>query len=329
MQIKILKPGILSTIQDLGRMDFLSQAVPTSGAMDTLSARIANKAVGNPDDFAVIEFTYAAAELETLTDVLVAYAGDGAILSINGNNLPSERPLFIPKGNTIKLKNNPDGARTYLSIVGGWAAKTVMGSKSTYLTAGFGGHYGRSLIAGDVLSNDPITSQLSKTMIKKLKSDTPKFLNWSIPKTLLLSSNRKVIRVFPGREFSKFNGLSITNFFSSTFKIAVNSNRMGFHLEGNLMLQRKKEELLSTAVAPGTIQVTGSGNLILLMADCQTTGGYPRIAQVAAVDLTLCAQLKPGDSLQFEDISTEDAEILYLEREKELNKLTTAISSRF
>jgi len=329
MEICILKPGVLSTIQDLGRMDYLNQAIPVSGAMDQLSARIANKAVGNSEGDAVIEFTYAAAEFKAETEILIAYAGDGATIYANGEKLPTERPIFVLAETVIKLINNPDGARTYLAIAGGWNVPEVLGSKSTYLTAAFGGYEGRILKTGDHLKSSENLSETSISILNRLRGNTIKYLQWSIPKALLLPKDHKTIRVVPAREFTWFDSQSIIGFLSDSFSIGLNSNRMGYHLEGNKINRIKNDELLSTAVFPGTIQVTGSGNLVLLMADCQTTGGYPRIAQVASVDLPLCAQLKPGDHIRFSEISKEDAEFLYIEREKELARLTLAINSKF
>jgi antagonist of KipI len=138
-----------------------------------------------------------------------------------------------------------------------------------------------------------------------------------------------MIRVVPANEFTWFDGLSLIDFLSKPYKLSLNSNRMGYHLEGPVINRLVKDELLSTAVVPGTIQVTGSGSMVLLMADCQTTGGYPRIAQVAAVDMPLCAQLKPGDSIHFKEISRQEAEILLLAREEELRKLANAVKHRY
>lgn len=329
MQISIIKPGILSTIQDMGRMDYLAQAVPLSGAMDILSARMANKAVGNNDDEATIEFTYASAEVKANTDILIACVGDGAIFSCGIKILPMERPIFLPAGSIVKLANNPEGARTYLAIAGGWDVTKVLGSKSTYLPAGFGGYKGRALKAGDHLNSVKPLNQVSLNILNKLKGDKIHYLPWSIPREPMILGDRKLIRVVPAHEFTWFDSHSIIDFLSAPFSIGLNSNRMGYHLEGSKINRVNKEELLSTAVCPGTIQVTGSGNMILLMADCQTTGGYPRIAQVAAVDLPLCGQLKSGDSIRFTGISREEAEILYIEREKELAKLTISVNSRF
>ncbi|MEO6633891.1 MAG: biotin-dependent carboxyltransferase family protein [Mucilaginibacter sp.] len=329
MKIRILKPGLLSTVQDMGRYHFLSQGVPVSGAMDGLSARIANKAVGNGDNQAVIEFTYADAAFKAETDVLIAYAGDGMRLQAGALILPPERPVFIPSGAIIQLIHNSAGVHNYLSIAGGWDVPEVLGSTSTCLAASFGGFKGRPLQADDVLSGNDQLSDISASLFSRLKSEQVNFAKWSIPRQLLLPSNRREIRVTPGREADWFNSQSVADFFSAPYVLSRHSNRMGFHLEGPEIIRAKNDELISTAVTPGTIQVTGNGQMILLMADCQTTGGYPRIAQVASVDLPLCGQLKPGDTIYFKEISRREAEVLYLKREDELSKLTTALKSIF
>lgn len=329
MQIRILKPGFMSTIQDRGRYQYLSQAVPVSGVMDTLSARIANKVVGNGDDAAVIEFTYADVEFIAGTDLLITYAGDGAILIAGEQELPAGRPLFIPSGTTIKLINNPCGIRTYLAVAGGWDVPEILGSKSTFLTAGFGGLDGRVLQKGDVLQNHEKLSIGTQKILKSLGSGQVNYPKWSISPQSFLPANRKTIKVVPGNEFGWFNAGSIAGFLSAPYIIGRQSNRMGYHLEGAALHRFKKDELLSTSVTPGTIQVTGSGSMVLLMADCQTTGGYPRIAQVAAVDMPLCAQLKPGDTIYFKEISRREAEVLYIEREQQLHQLTTAVQSKY
>ncbi|WP_158827606.1 biotin-dependent carboxyltransferase family protein [Mucilaginibacter lacusdianchii] len=329
MQIRIIKPGILSTVQDLGRWNFLPQAVPVSGAMDALAARLANKVLGNDDNDAVIEFTYSSASFKAETDLLIAYSGDGALLKCDNQAIPTDRPVFVPAGNIVHLTNNPAGCRTYLAIAGGFDVPVVLGSRSTYTTAQLGGLHGRLLQSNDLLYN---TSQLGLTTSKILNSLTGEHLKypaWSLTSHAFLPSNRKIIRVVPGPEFTWFNSQSIINFLTTPFTLTSQSNRMGYQLEGPVINRRIHKELLSTAVTPGTIQVTGSGNPVLLMADCQTTGGYPRIAQVAAVDVPLCGQLKPGDQIQFEEISRQKAEMLYIEQEQQLQKLTHAIKSKY
>lgn len=319
----------MSSIQDLGRYQYLSQAVPVSGAMDTLSARIANKAMGNGDHAAIIEFTYADAEFISETDLLIAYSGDGAIFQSGEQKLPACRPLFIPSGTSIKLSHNPSGIRTYLAIGGGWDVPEILGSKSTFLTVGFGGLDGQALKKGDVIKSDERMSACTRKILSSLKNDQINYPAWSIPRQSFLPADGKTIRVIPGNEFGWFDDRSIAEFLSTPYTIGQQSNRMGYHLEGAVLHRIKKEELLSTAVTPGAIQVTGSGSMVLLMADCQTTGGYPRIAQVAAVDMPLCAQLKPGDAIYFKEISRREAEVLYIEREQQLQQLTIAVQSKY
>jgi len=329
MQIRITKPGLLSTIQDMGRLMYFAQAVPVSGAMDKLSARMANKAIGNVDEAAVIEFTYATAEFIAETDILISYAGDGAFLQTEQLHIPAEKPVFIPRGTIVKLVNNPTGSRTYLAIAGGFDVPQVLGSRSTYLTGAFGGLEGRQLKKDDVLCAHEQLSAISAKIMTQLKGNYIKYTRWGLSRYSFLPVNRKVIHVIPANEMSWFEAESIINFLSAPFTLSDRSNRMGYHLQGPIINRLVNEELLSTAVTPGTIQVTGHGNPLLLMADCQTTGGYPRIAQVAAVDLPLCAQLKPGDRILFEEISLADAEMLYIGRERDLQKVTTAIAGLY
>src|SRR5450432_2793296 len=152
MKITITKAGLLSTIQDLGRPHYLSQAVPLSGAMDSLSAQIANKAVGNEENCALIEFTQSGAAFYTESDILVALSGDGAWLNTGKQRLPSDRPVFIPADTNVYLENNSLGGLSYLAVAGGWDVPEILGSRSTYLTAKIGGLDGRSLAENDQLT---------------------------------------------------------------------------------------------------------------------------------------------------------------------------------
>ncbi|MBO9675698.1 MAG: biotin-dependent carboxyltransferase family protein [Sphingobacteriaceae bacterium] len=329
MKISIIKPGLLSTVQDMGRYRYLSQAVPVSGAMDELAHRLANKALGNDDHDASIEFTYADASFKAETQILISYSGDGAHLVYNNELMPTEKPLFFSKGAVIELINNPVGVRTYLAIAGGWDVPDVMESKSTYLTAAFGGFKGRALQKGDVLVSGPLLSEVSNRILNQLIERSLTYPNWRISRESLLPEIRKKIRVVPANEINWFDAASIISFLTGTYTVDLRSNRMGYHLSGKPLVKKVKKELLSTAVTPGIIQVTGSGDLVILLADCQTTGGYPRIAHVAAVDLPLCAQLKPGDAIQFSEISRDEAEALYLEREHDLLLISMAISLKY
>ena len=326
MSIKIIKPGIFSTVQDLGRTQFLSQAVPVSGVMDQVSARIANLLVGNHAGAALIEIVDGNFECTTQADVLMALVSGNEHLEINNKTTPINRPLFLPKGSIIQLKNNIEGRYAYLAIAGGWDVPEVLGSKSTFVTAAFGGHNGRLLKKDDELVATQTLSKQNKILFQHLKSETVNWPAWFVPTRQFLSASNSKVRIIMGREFDWFEDLSVTDFLTNPYQF-TNANRMGYRLEGSKIYRKKSQqsELLSTAVVPGTIQVTGDGSLILLMADCQTTGGYPRLAKVAEVDLPICAQLKPGHTIHFELINLKEAEKLYLDLQSDFKKLAAAI----
>jgi len=324
MQIRIIKPGILATIQDLGRENLRSQGVPLAGAMDRLSARIANQALGNRSDAAVIELTLGGARLYTESDVLIAYSGEGPPLGIGDHPLPPDRPLFVPRGTEIRQKTAGEGCRIYVAVAGGWDVPPIMKSRSTYLPAAFGGLRGRSLRAGDLLQSIEIPNTVTQKLLSRLSHHGKLYPSWGIARWSLRPSVTKRIRIVPAPEFTWFDGQSLVQFLSVPFRVSSESNRMGYRLEGPPMHRIVNREMISTAVVPGTIQVTGQGSLVILMADGQTTGGYPRIGQVAAVDLSLCAQLKPGDEFFFSEISRKEAEKLYIQQETALHKLSVS-----
>jgi antagonist of KipI len=329
MKIRIKKAGLMATIQDLGRHHYLSQGVPVSGVMDSLSAQIANLSLGNAPNDAVIEFTQSGAAFVTEEDVLICLSGAGAFLKTERGTLPSNRPVFVPAGTSLYLENAPWGCRSYLAAAGGWDMPEILGSKSTYITARFGGLEGRCLKENDILNSSGNLTITTKAIWDSLNGHAINFPKWSVARDLFLQADRNTIRVMRGREFNWFGEPSTSSFFSQGYVLGNNSNRMGYQLLGKSLRRVAEGELLSTAVTPGTIQVTNNGDLVLLMADCQTTGGYPRIAQVAAVDLPLCAQLKPGDAIHFKEISWKEAEKLYIERELDLRKLALAIKQRY
>ncbi|WP_134091517.1 biotin-dependent carboxyltransferase family protein [Olivibacter sp. XZL3] len=326
MEITVIKPGILSTVQDLGRHFYRHQAIPAAGAMDPLSMRIANLSLGNSPTEAVIEITYADVSIFAETDLLIAYSGESCLLYAGKQALPANRPLFIPAGQYLDFSHLESGSRTYLAILGGWDVRPVLGSKSTYLEAQFGGLSGRCLKKGDKLRSSENLTQSNKRILASLKGLYINFPSWSVHKERFTALAKKTIRVVPGKEFTWFRADSLLSFLSSSYTLSRDCNRMGYRFNGQGLSRSVQTELLSTAVAPGTIQVTNDGSLMLLMADSQTTGGYPRIAQVAQIDIPLCAQLKPGDVIHFSAISRIEAEKLYLNQEKELKRLAVAIN---
>ena len=189
MSIKIIKSGVFSTIQDFGRTKFLDQAVPISGVMDKVSAKIANLLVGNDADAALIEIVDGNFECMTQKNVLVALVSGNADVEIDNKATPINRPLFIPQGSIIQLKNNTKGRYSYLAIAGGWDVPEVLGSKSTFITAAFGGHHGRLLKKGDELLATQTLSIQNQILFENLKNETVNWPKWSIPAKQFLSSS--------------------------------------------------------------------------------------------------------------------------------------------
>jgi antagonist of KipI len=329
MSLRIIRPGISTTLQDAGRWGYQAAGVPVSGAMDTNSLRLANILCGNDPGAVVLETTLHGAEWLVEEEQLIAFTGGGSSLLINNQPAPFNRAIRVKASSLLSLKPSPNGCRTYLAVSGGFKAKIDLKSGSTYKTASFGGYKGRALKAGDLLEWNHHKEPISIKMINSLALRGHDFnvAGWSID--FKTPGKEKIIRVFRGPEWDWADDQTKENFFTNSFGVSNQSDRMGYRLTGSPLSLSKKIELISTAVTMGTIQVTHEGNLVILMADAQTTGGYPRIAMVAAVDLPDCAQLRPGDRLHFSEISMDKAEELYLEREKLLRQIQLSVSLKF
>ncbi|XQY91720.1 biotin-dependent carboxyltransferase family protein [Metabacillus sp. HB246100] len=329
MSIKIIRPGLFTTIQDLGRYGYQKFGVIASGAMDTYSLRIANILVGNHEGEAAIEITLHGPKLLFEQDQLIAITGGDLTPTIDGKAVPLWRPVYVKKGSEVKFGAPKIGCRAYLAVAGGMAVEEVMKSKSTYTRAGIGGYEGRALQAGDVVATNP-TSHHVRLFMNKLKNKQPSlpfqstnwFVNWN---EFLPLSRKNFIRTLPGAQFHQFTTQSKNKFFTEGFKVLPQSDRMGYKLSGPTLKLKEKVEMLSEAVVHGTIQIPPDGQPIILLVDRQTTGGYPKLAQIASIDLSLVAQMKPGERIQFTDITIEDAEHLYLEREERFKQLVGSI----
>ncbi|UGB33458.1 biotin-dependent carboxyltransferase family protein [Metabacillus sp. B2-18] len=320
-----LRSGLLTTIQDLGRYGYQKYGVIVSGAMDTYSLRIANLLVGNSEGEAALEITLMGPTLLFEKDMLIAITGGDLSPTIEGVSVPLWRPVFVKKGSKLQFGAQKSGCRAYLAVAGGFAVKRMMKSKSTYLRAEIGGYQGRAIQEGDMLE----TNSISEGVKLKNMQSTSSFLtaNWSVRwNEFLPFAKNPNIRVLPGAQFEHFTQQSKQQFFTQSFRVSPQSDRMGYRLSGPAIELEKKMEMLSEAVAHGTIQIPPDGNPIILLADRQTTGGYPKIGQVATVDLPVVAQVMPGQSISFTEITLEEAERLYLEREKSLKQLAVSIT---
>ncbi|MEK5058295.1 hypothetical protein BK126_08395 [Paenibacillus sp. FSL H7-0326] len=334
MSIRVMKPGMLTTVQDLGRWGFQKYGVPVSGAMDKDAARIANMLVGNEETDAVLEVTLSGAEFRMEHSGLIAICGGDLKPVMDGEALPMWRPLFINEGSRIKFRG-PDysskrGCRAYIAAAGGMDIPVLMGSRSTYVRGGLGGYSGRMLQSGDSL---PILKpEVRSRLLEQLMADKGEkrsgyvTTSWFINPSLIYS-RENVIRVVEGNHFTWMSSHSQIRFEQQKYVIEPSSDRMGYRLrgmDGPLELQGEIE-LLSEGVSEGTIQLPPVGEPIVLLADRQTTGGYPRIAQVASVDLALLAQLPPGVHLSFRLIRVQEAETLLIMKEILMNQLRSAI----
>jgi antagonist of KipI len=328
--IKVVKPGLLSTIQDLGRYGFQKYGVIVSGSMDPIAHRISNLLVGNDENEAVIEMTLTGPVLEFQETCLISICGGDLSPSIGGNPVPLWRSILVKKGCTLKFGGCKSGARAYLAVAGGIDVPSVMKSRSTYLRAGIGGIDGRNLKEGDDLEARPLQEDskgIMNYLIPYLGDNTYTEIDWSISSEFIaIHQSQKVIRVIKGPEYNFFSDKSRQAFFGDAFKVSPHSDRMGYRLQGPQLSPAQDIEMISEAVTFGTIQVPSDGNPIILLADRQTTGGYPRIGQVASVDLPLIAQTKPGEELSFTHITHEDAQSLMVNREKQLRHLKQGIA---
>ena len=306
MSITILKPGMMSSLQDLGRWGFQQYGVPIGGAMDKISATLANIICGNDENEAVIEMTLHGTSMIFNEAAFCAIVGGGCMAYIDDVELPFNRLLWIPAFSSIKTTANAQGCRSYLAVSGGFNVKKIMGSASTYTPSGIGGLEGRNLATGDMLSFKCEQVLQASFSLKMLPSGIG-ISHWHTADLLIPTPDIVTVHAIKGPEFDLFNSSSQENIFNSEFTISSRSNRMGYRLEGKKFMLEQKIEMVSTAVTAGIVQVTHEGDPIILMADAQTIGGYPRIARVCAADIPLLAQTKPGFKIRFKEISAEES----------------------
>jgi antagonist of KipI len=305
--INVVRAGMLTTFQDLGRRGHRGSGVPLGGAADALALRVANWLVDNHENAAALECTLIGPELEFPFDAVVALAG----ASFPG--LPPWQPVRVPAGTRLKLGTATSGCRGYLAIAGGFKVRPVLGSASTYLRGAFGGFEGRALREGDVLR----VAQASRRLEGNWRIDQRVLPNYSAVPTV------RVVRGAHAEEFSDA-------LYTTEFKVTPQSDRMGLRLLGEPALARTvSRELISTAVAPGTIQIPPDGQPIVLLADAQTIGGYPQAAHVIGLDLPLVAQLRPGDHVRFSEVSLDVAQKLFCDREHDLRILHEGLAQKF
>jgi antagonist of KipI len=320
MTIRVHKPGALSSLQDLGRFGYQRYGVIVDGAMDEWAHRVANLLVRNPESEATLEITLVGPTLEFSRTTVIALCGADLSPGIGERDLPMDRPVRLSPGSILQFGRRRTGVRAYLAVKGGYGVLPVMGSKSTYLRGGFGGFEGRALRKGDIIEIGEAPDSRSFTTSTDDGPFAAPASPWISP-SAAIATNGQIVRVIKGPQWPLFSERAQAEFTASYFRMTPNSDRMGYRLEGAKLATREPIEMISEGVTFGTIQVPPDGNPIILMADCQTTGGYPKIAQVASVDLPLLAQMMPGETMRFEMISLDLAQNLYLARERELQTI--------
>ncbi|MFJ9290522.1 5-oxoprolinase subunit C family protein [Bacillus halotolerans] len=327
--MKVLKPGLLTTVQDIGRTGYQKYGVLASGAMDTVSLRIANLLIGNSEKEAGLEITLMGPgpSLFVSEPMLIAVTGADFTLRVNDEEAPLWKPVLVKGNSTVTFGPCKLGSRAYLATAGGFNVPAVMESKSTYVRAGIGGFHGRALQKEDELPIGEMSS-LSKTIVSHLSQHLGQrgfaAPNWSVSRYRFLPLKKNpVIRVLEGKQFSFFTEESKTRFYEETFRVTPQSDRMGYRLKGEPLELKAPLEMVSEAVTFGTVQVPPDGNPIILLADRQTTGGYPRIAHIISADLPIASQIMPGEHVQFEPVSLQEAEAIFIEREAHLKELKT------
>jgi antagonist of KipI len=324
--IAVLKPGLLTTVQDLGRPGYQQYGIVVGGALDAMSARVANLVLGNDENAAVLEMAQTGPALFFEADALVAWCGADFGARIGDQVLPRDRPVRVAAGETIAFDFAQDGLRAWLAVAGGIDEPLVMGSRSTYRRAGIGGHQGRPLVAGDTLRTGTL-SERAKQLMASLQKAGSRATGWTArPDILGRPAPAGTVRAMVGPEWPWFTAEAQQAFFAADWLATKEADRMGVRLQGPMLALQKAREMISSSVNAGVVQVPAAGQPIVLLPSRQTMGGYPRLAAVATVDLGRLTQLRPGDKVRFQKITLAEAHELYLARENDLLRIRTGLT---
>ena len=311
--LRVVAPGMHTSLQDLGRIGVQHLGVPVSGALDTEALRLANLLAGNAEGEVALEIMHLGPTLEVCGDsVRVALAGGSAAIEIPGQGarLPGFRSVRLQRGDQVRVNATGDSASAYLAVEGGFQVPEVLGSRSTYARGRFGGHKGRALAADDVLA-----------LRKAEASARPErqLAQAGLPRPGLL-------RVILGPQDDFFTTEGIAALREGTFCVTRAADRMGMRLDGPPLAHRDQFNIVSDAIAPGAIQVPGDAQPVILLADRQTTGGYPKIATVISTDLPGLGRLRPGDRIGFQTVTIAEAAEARSRADATFNRLRNTIS---
>ncbi|MBK1687397.1 5-oxoprolinase subunit C family protein [Rubrivivax gelatinosus] len=317
MNIEVVEPGLQTLLQDEGRWGWQHEGVPVGGAMDGWSHRLANLLVGNAADEATLEILLKGPTLRFECAARIAVTGAELGPVVDGRPVPSMQALDLPAGAVLGFGAREAGLRAYLAVAGGFDLAPVLGSRSTYARGGFGGLDGRALRAGDRLPLRRAAPPHAGS--RPLAADLLAMLPDPAPDACA------TLAVLAGEHWGAFSPEAQQSFLSQDWRIGAQSDRMGYRLQGRALAPARMDEMLSEGVAFGTVQLPPDGQPIVLMADRHGTGGYPKIAHVAAVDLPMLAQLAPGQRVRFELVTLDLAQALIEDRERRLQRLRLAL----
>ena len=326
MNATVVRAGFLTSVQDLGRLGFRQFGVSVGGALDWHALRVANLLVGNDESAAGLEITLGGLRLRFVDDRIVAWCGGEFNVRLGSTSLAAGHAVLLRANEELAVSQPKIGCRAWFAISGGINVPAVLGSRSTDLRANFGGFDGRALRDGDEIALEK-NSKHAQSLVDLLREQ--RISPWSPPHDWSSPARREpILRVMRGSDWNRFNDVTIQRFTNEVFIVSPDSDRMGVRLEGIELKRNHDIDLISEAVVPGTIQVPPGGKPIVLLGDCQTIGGYPKIAHVISVDLPIAAQLRIGEMVRFQEISLGDAHSLLLEREREIERFRIGLSLR-
>jgi len=324
--MKIAKAGI-SSIQDLGRTGYRNLGITTGGAMDRMALRLCNLLVANEPGAAAIEISAGPWEGSSTKEVLLSVGGHGQQITCGGRPVNCWQPFVLPAGEQLRIES-PLGGYAILAVHGGFRCNHVLGSRSTHLSGKFGGWEGRLLRSGDEIPTAQLNTATADKIITHLRSKSM-VRSFRLSDTVIPNYNRNFFRYVPGCESDWFEESSLAALQENTYDLTHLSNRTGARLFGEALHYKTNEQMVSTAVVPGTMQVSSNGQILVLLADAQTVGGYPRIGQLVAADIGPLAQQKPGSALQFKPVTHQEAETLCLQQKMQFEQLRKDYSLYF
>lgn len=314
-RFRVVRPGLLTTVQDLGRFGFQRFGMPVSGAMDTMALRLSNRLVGNPDEAAALELTVKGPELLFERDAVIALTGADLSAKIDAATVPLWTALNVTRGSTLSFGERRSGARAYLAVAGGIDVPVVLGSRATHLSSQTGGFAGRALAKGDQVVGGPP------------RPGAATCIGQTVPTTARPAYNTApILRVVLGPQAEWFSTEAIEALVGGRYTVSPQSDRMGYRLIGPPLVHVGSTEVVSDATPAGALQVPANQQPILLMVDRQTTGGYPKIAVVISADLPLAAQLLPGDTISFSIMEVREAQAIVREHRARLAAALQAVS---